>query len=63
MMTSDNIVFIKTKNKKYVDGDVIDKAIYLYDGPFSYRTIMGVKKTIYSFKEINTDHYYFLFNF
>lgn len=47
----DNLLFLKT-NQKYADGDALNSGYYVYDGLFQYTSILGIKHTIYSFKEL-----------
>ena len=47
----DNLLFLKT-SQKYADGDSLNSGYYVYDGLFQYNSILGIKRTIYSFKEL-----------
>lgn len=59
-----HIIFVNT-NKKFVDEYVFVDRKYkiIYDGLKTYNTILGVKKTIYSFKmiEVDVDNYNYVF--
>ena len=54
-------IFIYTK-KSFVDGEFIGKGNVYYSGPYSYGTVLGSKKTVHSFKEIELNKFYFLFS-
>lgn len=46
------LLHLKTK-QKYADGDDLDSGNYAYEGLFQYNSVLGIKRTIYSFKEVN----------
>lgn len=54
-----DIVFIYTKNKNLIDGQIINGILVYAVEPFSYHSLLG-KRTVASFKEINMDGIYFL---
>jgi hypothetical protein len=47
-------IFLKT-NKKYVDGDLVKGKIFIYDGNFGYRNILGANLTIRSYLDITEE--------